>query len=53
MMSEVGLPEKAHTRSHALSGGMKRKLSVGCALIGTQRGANPADPADRVGCDEL
>lgn len=34
MMSDVGIPEKAHTRAHALSGGMKRKLSVGCALIG-------------------
>ena len=34
MMSDVGIPEKAYTRAHALSGGMKRKLSVGCALIG-------------------
>ena len=33
-MAEVGIPEKAHVRSHALSGGMKRKLSVGCSLIG-------------------
>ncbi len=34
MIREVGLTEKAHTPSAALSGGMKRKLSVGIALIG-------------------
>ncbi len=31
---DVGLGAKQHARSRALSGGMKRKLSVGCALIG-------------------
>ena len=31
---EVGLVEKANVRSKALSGGMKRKLSVAIALIG-------------------
>jgi len=31
---DVGLGAKVHARSRALSGGMKRKLSVGCALIG-------------------
>ena len=31
---QVGLSDKAHTRANALSGGMRRKLSVGCSLIG-------------------
>jgi ATP-binding cassette subfamily A (ABC1) protein 3 len=34
---EVGLTEKEHVRSKALSGGMKRKLSVGIALMGDSR----------------
>jgi len=34
MISEVGLVEKADTYSKELSGGMKRKLSVGIAFIG-------------------
>jgi ATP-binding cassette subfamily A (ABC1) protein 3 len=34
MISEVGLVEKADTKSSQLSGGMKRKLSVGIAFIG-------------------
>ncbi len=33
-ISDVGLTEKAHSRSSALSGGMKRKLSVAIALLG-------------------
>ena len=45
MMSDVGIPEKAHTRSHALSGGMKRKLSVGCALIGGSRAVLLDEPS--------
>jgi ABC-type multidrug transport system ATPase subunit len=34
MLAEVGLAEKAHSRSSTLSGGQKRKLSLGIALIG-------------------
>mmetsp|Transcript_19382 Transcript_19382/g.36014 ORF Transcript_19382/g.36014 Transcript_19382/m.36014 type:complete len:1964 (+) Transcript_19382:180-6071(+) len=34
MIKEVGLVEKANTQSKQLSGGMKRKLSVGIAFIG-------------------
>ncbi len=34
---EVGLTEKENVRSKALSGGMKRKLSVGIALMGDSR----------------
>eukprot|EP00466_Bigelowiella_natans_P003580 jgi/Bigna1/73288/fgenesh1_pg.23_\ len=34
---EVGLTEKINTYSQSLSGGMKRKLSVGMALIGGSR----------------
>jgi ABC-type multidrug transport system ATPase subunit len=30
----VGLTEKVHTKSSALSGGMKRKLSVAISLLG-------------------
>jgi ATP-binding cassette subfamily A (ABC1) protein 3 len=37
MLSEVGLSEKAHTKSAALSGGQKRKLSLGIALIGDSK----------------
>ncbi|RUS76072.1 hypothetical protein EGW08_016176, partial [Elysia chlorotica] len=33
-VKEVGLETKVHFRSHELSGGQKRKLSVGIALIG-------------------
>ncbi|GFS11780.1 ATP-binding cassette transporter sub-family A, partial [Elysia marginata] len=33
-VKEVGLETKIHCRSHGLSGGQKRKLSVGIALIG-------------------
>jgi ABC-type multidrug transport system ATPase subunit len=33
-MDAVGLAEKADVYSRALSGGMKRKLSVAIALIG-------------------
>jgi len=37
MISEVGLLEKAQARSSTLSGGQKRKLSVGIALIGDSK----------------
>ena len=37
MVAKVGLADKEHTRSHALSGGMRRKLSVGCSLVGGSR----------------
>jgi ATP-binding cassette subfamily A (ABC1) protein 3 len=36
-IEEVGLSEKLHERSHALSGGMKRKLSVAIALVGNPK----------------
>ena len=34
MLEALGLEEKRHTCSHKLSGGQKRKLSVGIALSG-------------------
>eukprot|EP00004_Rigifila_ramosa_P026391 TRINITY_DN818_c0_g1_i1.p1 TRINITY_DN818_c0_g1~~TRINITY_DN818_c0_g1_i1.p1 ORF type:complete len:1668 (-),score=437.00 TRINITY_DN818_c0_g1_i1:51-5054(-) len=37
MIADVGLDDKARTYSTSLSGGMKRKLSVGIALIGDSR----------------
>ena len=37
MIKQVGLEEKRHVRSHALSGGQRRKLSVAIALIGDSR----------------
>ncbi|GAB9468059.1 Abc transporter a family member 2 [Globisporangium polare] len=36
-IDEVGLSEKRHVRSHALSGGMKRKLSLAIAFLGDSR----------------
>uniref|UniRef100_K3WG92 ABC transporter domain-containing protein n=1 Tax=Globisporangium ultimum (strain ATCC 200006 / CBS 805.95 / DAOM BR144) TaxID=431595 RepID=K3WG92_GLOUD len=36
-IEEVGLTEKRHVLSHALSGGMKRKLSLAIALLGDSR----------------
>ena len=33
MIDCIGLTDKRHTQTRALSGGMKRKLSVGIALI--------------------
>lgn len=37
MIAEVGLTEKANIKSSMLSGGQKRKLSVGIALIGDSK----------------
>ena len=37
IIAEVGLTEKANVASRLLSGGMKRKLSVGIALIGDSK----------------
>mmetsp|Transcript_62430 Transcript_62430/g.122842 ORF Transcript_62430/g.122842 Transcript_62430/m.122842 type:complete len:2323 (-) Transcript_62430:80-7048(-) len=37
MIAEVGLSEKANARSSTLSGGQKRKLSLGIALIGDSK----------------
>ena len=37
MLAEVGLTEKANARSCTLSGGQKRKLSLGIALIGDSK----------------
>ena len=34
MIECIGLSDKRQTQARALSGGMKRKLSVGIALIG-------------------
>lgn len=34
VISDVGLTEKRHVRSYALSGGQKRKLCLSMALIG-------------------
>ena len=59
MSAACGIPEKAHTRAAALSGGMKRKLSVGCALIGGSRAvlldepSSGMDPASRRSMWEL
>ena len=55
----MGLPEKAHALSRTLSGGMKRKLSVGCALIGGSKAvlldepSSGMDPASRRSLWEL
>lgn len=37
MLAEVGLVEKANAKASTLSGGQKRKLSVGIALIGNSK----------------
>eukprot|EP01031_Cornospumella_fuschlensis_P022275 gene22275-27238_t len=37
MLQELNLVEKMHTRAGALSGGQKRKLSLGMALIGNSK----------------
>ena len=37
MLAEVGLTEKANARSSTMSGGQKRKLSLGIALIGDSK----------------
>jgi ABC-type taurine transport system ATPase subunit len=37
MIAQVGLTEKVNDKSAALSGGMKRKLSVGIALLGDSK----------------
>ncbi|KAJ6747501.1 ATP-BINDING CASSETTE SUB-FAMILY A (ABC1) MEMBER 3B [Salix koriyanagi] len=37
MVNEVGLADKVNTMVRALSGGMKRKLSLGIALIGNSK----------------
>lgn len=37
MIAEVGLVEKANARAGTLSGGQKRKLSLGIALIGDSK----------------
>ena len=37
MIAEVGLKEKANAKSSTLSGGQKRKLSLGIALIGDSK----------------
>ena len=42
---EVELTDKIRTRSRALSGGMKRKLSVGCALVGGSKAVLLDEPS--------
>jgi len=37
MITSLGLLDKRKAQSHTLSGGMKRKLSVGIALCGGSR----------------
>jgi ATP-binding cassette subfamily A (ABC1) protein 3 len=37
LVAEVGLQEQVRTRADALSGGMKRRLQLACALIGGAR----------------
>jgi ABC-type branched-subunit amino acid transport system ATPase component len=37
MINEVGLQEKANAKTTTLSGGQKRKLSLGMALIGDSK----------------
>ena len=37
LLSEVGLEDKAHALAFALSGGMKRRLQLACALVGGSR----------------
>ena len=37
MIECIGLTDKRYTQARALSGGMKRKLSVGIALIGDSK----------------
>ena len=37
MIAAIGLEEKRYFRSKGLSGGMKRKLSVGIALVGDSK----------------
>lgn len=37
MIESIGLPDKRHVRGKMLSGGMKRKLSVGIALVGNSK----------------
>jgi len=37
MLSDLGLEDKSHARVKTLSGGMKRKLSVGIALVGRSK----------------
>jgi len=44
ILSTLGLENKRHAQSKTLSGGMKRKLSVGIALIG---GSKVSDNAQK------
>ncbi len=37
LLHEVGLQDKAHAAASALSGGMKRRLQLACALVGGSR----------------
>jgi ATP-binding cassette subfamily A (ABC1) protein 1 len=37
MLNDIGLTEKTHVPESALSGGMKRKLSVAIALVGSPK----------------
>ncbi|CAN1829239.1 ABC transporter A family member 1 [Linum perenne] len=48
MIDEVGLGDKVNTVVRALSGGMKRKLSLGIALIGNSKSTPTASEAANI-----
>jgi ABC-type multidrug transport system ATPase subunit len=59
LLREVGLEDKAHAAAAALSGGMKRRLQLACALAGGSRvlladePTSGVDPVSRRGIWEL
>lgn len=53
VINEVGLTEKRHVLSSALSGGMKRKLSLAIALIGNPRFLLLDEPTSGCACAHL
>ncbi|XP_074296628.1 ABC transporter A family member 1-like [Silene latifolia] len=52
MIDKVGLADKINTVVSALSGGMKRKLSLGIALIGNSKVAILASCKSRLNWEE-